>query len=138
MSATPNFANTPNLGTNLVNARAVSTANTNRDGTGTIEDLVMGGANGTRIDRVNVKATSTTAAGYIVFYIKDGASNYAVIHEMVVTAVGTVDATHASFEDEWVRTDGQPVVELPSGWKLGVSTTIAQGFHVTPVVSGDF
>lgn len=43
----------------------VSAANTNRDGTGTIVDLVTGGTYGTRIDKVRICATGTTTAGVI-------------------------------------------------------------------------
>ena len=47
MASTPNYAATP-----LVGVAAISTANTNRDGTGTLGTVVTAGSSGSRIDGV--------------------------------------------------------------------------------------
>lgn len=137
MSATPNFTAAPNLGANLTAARS-STANTARDGSGTINTIVTGGASGTRVDRINVKATGVTTGGMIRFFLVDASANKRIIHEMSVTAVAAPSATVKTFEDEWVRTDGQPIVEIPAGWFLKWAPHNAEEFDVVPVVSGDF
>jgi len=138
VASTPAFANTPNLGASLSAAR-ISTANTGLDGSGTLATLVTGGASGTRVERVNVKAIVTTTAGMIRFFLCDsaGTPNKRLVHELPVSAV-TPAASTPAFESEWVRTDGQPLVIVPSGWTLRVSTHNAESFDVVPVVSGDF
>ena len=138
MAATPQFVGTPNLGASLSAAR-ISAANTARDGSGTLATLITGGSNGTRVDRVNLKATSSTSLGMIRFFLCDnqGTPNKRLIAEIPVAAI-TPTASVKTWEDEWVRTDGQPVVIVPAGWTLRVSTHIAESFDVVPVVSGDF
>jgi len=138
VASTPQFANTPNLGTNLTAAR-ISTANTGLTGTGTVATLITGGASGTRVDRVSVKATATTTPGMIRFFLFDAQGTPAkrLLHEMPVLAVTPAGSIQA-FESEWVRTDGQPLVIVPSGWSLCVSTNNAESFDVVPVVSGDY
>ena len=138
MATSPQFVTTPNLGTNLTASR-ISTANINRDGTGTLATLLTGGASGTRPDRVRIKATGTTTAGMIRFFLADNQGTPAIrlIHEISVTAI-TPSATIESFAAEWVRTDGQPLVIVPSGWTLRVSTHNAETFDVVPILSGDF
>ncbi|MCE9583172.1 MAG: hypothetical protein K8T20_11830 [Planctomycetes bacterium] len=103
----------------------ISTANANRDGTGTIGTLVTGGANGTRIDRIVIKATVTTTAGMIRFFIYDG-TNTRLIREILVTAI-TASATVAAFESDLLTPD----LYLPtSSYQLKVSTEKAEAFNV--------
>ncbi len=103
----------------------VSTANTNRDGTGTMGTLLTAGANGTRIDRLVIKATVTTTAGMIRFFVHDG-TNTRLIREVVVTAI-TVGASTAAFESDLVTPD----LYLPtSSYQLRVSTEKAEAFNV--------
>ena len=113
----------------------ISAANTNRDGTGTIVDVVTGDADGTRIERVSVKAVATTTAGMIRLYHYNGSSTY-LIHEIAVTAA-TPSGTVKAWEGEINRVDGQPLIILPSTHKLRVSTHNAEVFNVT-AHGGDF
>ncbi len=103
----------------------ISTANTNRDGTGTIGTVVTAANGGTRVARVNIKALVTTTAGMIRFYRYDG-STYYPYKERVVTAV-TVGASTAAFEDEFTTPD----LVLPPGWSLRASTHNAESFCIT-------
>ena len=138
MSDVPAFTAVPNLGGTLTGARS-STANTARDGTGTLGTILTGGANGTRVDRIQWKATSTTTAGVIRIFIKDtqGSPATRLLFEALVTAI-TPSATIKSAEGEFVRTDGQPLVLVPSGWTLLAGTHNAESFDVLPIVAGDF
>jgi hypothetical protein len=119
VTATPVFTQAP-----LCLPAVVSAANTNRDGTGTIVDVVPTTTNGARIDRVTVTFTVTSTAGMIRLYVHDG-SNYRLIKEIAVTAV-TGSASVPEFTAEWSRSDGLPVVDLPAGSKLGASTHNAE------------
>ncbi len=84
----------------------ISTANTNRDGTGTLGTVATGPSTtaadgvGKRINRVRVKAAVTTTAGMIRFYLSnDAGTTKRLIHEVPVTAI-TVSATVAAFAAE--------------------------------------
>lgn len=115
------------------NAVAVlSASNTNRDGTGTIVDIVTGATNGTRVDDITVCATGTTTAGMIRFYLHDG-TNSRLWREIPVisnTPSGTVST--------WSYTLTDLAFVLKSGWKLRASTNNAETFHVTVTRAGDF
>ena len=116
-------------------AQTVSAANTNRDGTGTIVDIVTGDTDGTRIDSVVIQAVVTTTAGMVRLYVWN-TSAYNLFYEQAVTAI-TASASVACFRAEVSRNDGRPLVVLPSGWKLAASTHNAEAFRVH-AVGGDF
>lgn len=67
MASTPAFASVARLGFG-----AISTANTNRDGTGTIVDILTGVAAGTRVDEIVLKATGDPADSVVTIFIHDG------------------------------------------------------------------
>lgn len=103
----------------------ISTANTNRDGTGTMGTLLTGGANGTRVDRILVKAAVTTTAGMIRIFVHDG-TNSRLYREIAVSAV-TASATVAAWEGELLTPD----LYLPtSSHQLRVSTEKAETFNL--------
>ena len=54
----------------------ISTANTNRNGTGTIGTVFTGAAGGSRIDDITITATGTTTAGVVRLFINDGTTSY--------------------------------------------------------------
>ena len=114
----PVFGLTPVIG-----QASIATANTNRDGTGTIGTLLTGSANGTRVDFCVIKSIVTTTAGMIRFYIDDGAGNIYLWDELVVTAI-TASGTVAAF-----RGVIQLGFQLPSGYILKASTQNAETFR---------
>lgn len=67
----PIFAKTP-----INSVAAVSVANTNRDGTGTIVDIVTAGADGCRIEEIVVKATGDPADSIVTIFIHNGTSYF--------------------------------------------------------------
>jgi hypothetical protein len=84
----------------------VSTANANRDGTGTIATVATGTADGKRINVVRIKAIVTTTAGMVRFYYSaDGGVTNRLIGEVVVSAI-TVGAGTAGFEADWIPPAG--------------------------------
>jgi hypothetical protein len=91
MATEPQFAATP-----ILEVAQISTANTNRDGTGTIVTLASGTDAGKRISRVTIQATGTTTGGMIRFYFSpDGGTTNRLIGEVAVIAAtpsGTVSA----------------------------------------------
>lgn len=111
-----------------------ATANTNRDGTGTIATLFTPGADGSMLERVQIKATSPTTAGMLRLYVHDG-SSWRLLDEIPVTAI-TPSGTVASFEALWTPPGGVPLT-LQSGRTIGISTHNAESFDAT-AIGGDF
>jgi len=72
MAGSPSYAATPNTG-----VAQLDTANTNRDGTGTIVDILTGATNGTRVEERKLKATGDPADSTVVWYIKKSGTYYA-------------------------------------------------------------
>jgi hypothetical protein len=103
----------------------ISTANTNRNGTGTLGTVITGATNGTRINRVDIVATVTTSAGVIRLFIDDG-TNVRLFREILVTAI-TPSATVEVWRGEFVPTE--PFI-LPSTYILKASTHNAETFNV--------
>lgn len=120
MASTPNFASGPRQGIGQVSA-----ANPNRDGTGTIVNILTAGASGSRIDRLRIKATATTTAGTIRIYVFDG-TNIRLLLERIVAAI-VPGAAVAAFEDFVSFTGG---LQLPATFALRASTEKAETFNI--------
>lgn len=119
----PIFTLTPQIG----RAR-ISTANTNRDGTGTLADVITAGASGTRIGRIKITATGTTTAGMVRLFIFDG-TNTRLWQEVPVSAI-TPSGTVQAFSQTLVSTDSDPLLVLPPNYVLRASTHNAETFDV--------
>lgn len=122
MSATANYASTPRI-----QEAVVSTANTNRDGTGTIASILTGGTNGTKITSVITQPVVTTTAGMIRLFIsQDSGSTWDLFDEIPVTAI-TVGANTPGARQVRTYTD----LVLPStSHVLGASTHNAEAHRV--------
>lgn len=132
MATNANYAATPKVGIGQV-----TTANTNRDGTGTIATIFTAGASGSRIDAISLKAVATTTAGMIRLFIHDG-TNARLLTEIPVIAV-TPSATLPAWEVQLntnTFTQVLPLI-LPTGYSLRASTNNAETFNVI-AVGGDF
>ena len=131
MATAPSFAAIPRN-----SAVAISTANANRDGTGTVGTAFTAGSSGSRIDRVTVKATGTTTAGMVRLFVYNG-STYFLWREVAVAAV-TPSGTLAAFSGEVVsEVESLPLLVLPNGYSLRASTHNAEAFSVI-AEGGDF
>ena len=125
----PIFTLTPVIGSGVV-----SSANTNRDGTGDLVDIITGGANGTRITRITIQAVVTTTAGMIRLYIYDG-STTVLWKEIAVTAISVSASVIAfAYALEYL---GDRALVLPANYVLRASTHNAEAFRVI-AEGGDF
>jgi len=125
VAAGPQFVNA------IQNGKAsISAANTNRDGTGTIVDLLTAGERGSRIDKIKVIAIVATTAGVVRLFIHNGTA-YFLWKEILVTAI-TPSATVASYVSELVAD-----LVLQRGWKFAAATHNAESF-VVHAEGGDF
>ena len=132
MATQAQYASVPKVGVGQI-----STANTNRDGTGTIGTVFTAGANGSRIDMIDLQATATTTAGMIRLFVHNG-TNAILIGELPVTAVtpsGTLPAWSAQLNTN-TMTQLLPIT-IPTGWSLRASTNNAEAFNIV-AFGGDF
>jgi len=113
----------------------VTTANPNRDGTGTIVDLMTGVSAGTRINKIRIKAVGTTTSGMVRIYVFDG-TNTRLYIEQTVTAI-TPTASVATFEAEILFSDGDAPILASSSQKLQASTHNSETFNII-VEGGDY
>jgi hypothetical protein len=115
MAASPAFISTPRIG-----RLSLSTANTATDGTGTINDLIVGVSAGTRILSVNVQGTATTVASLVNLFLYDG-TNWDLFDQITITAT-TGSNTVKGYRLVTAYTD----LVLPSAsYKLGATITVA-------------
>ena len=110
----------------------VSTANTNRDGTGTIATIFTAGSNGSRIDDIYIVATGTTTAGVVRLFVNDGTTSW-LWQEILVPAV-TPSTTVQVFSAALIE---QGLI-LANGFSLRASTQIAETFNILVTRAGDF
>lgn len=121
MATTPQFATTPRIAIGQL-----SSANTNRDGTGTLVSIMSGVNAGTKVQEVVVQATATTTAGMVRLYLNDGTNNR-LFDEVVVSAI-TVGASTSGFRVAKTYDN----LTLPSAsWILRASTHNAETFNIT-------
>ena len=116
------------MGVPLPHAVLASVANTNRDGTGTIQHVFTAGPSGALVSSVRIKATGTTTAGMVRFYVSAG-KTWSLLDEVLVVALtpsGTVKAFCYVFEDE-----RGPLTFAP-GERFGASSHNAETFTVFP------
>lgn len=130
MSASPAFAATPRN-----SAVAVSTANTARDGTGTVPTVFTAGATGSRVEEIRAHASGQTAAAILTVFINDGSTSR-IIAEFTIPAI-TPSTTVAAFDSGPLQFDN---LELPTGWSIRAAITVAPVSGVVNVfaLGGDY
>lgn len=129
MSTDPEF-------TSVINSKIsqVSVANVALDGTGTLVDIFVAGAGGSRLDQILVNAIATTTAGVIRFFYKDGA-NTRLIGETLVDAV--VPSTILEAWNADVSLSAAGYLLLKTGDKIQASTHNGEIFNIT-TIGGDY
>jgi hypothetical protein len=129
MSAAPVFIGTPKTWMG-----ALTTANTNRDGsTGAYVTIVSAGAApGSRIDSIRVIPVGTVTAGVVRLFVSDG-TNTRLLKEVMISAV-TPSATVEDAPYDVTFPDG---LVLSNGWSLKASTHNSENFNVI-ARGGDF
>lgn len=125
--------------TAVIGIASISTASVIRSysGSSTLSKILDAGADGTRIDSVEVIATASTTAGMVRLVLSDG-TNYKLLDEVVVSAI-TVSGTVPAFTKTLSYPDAQSVggtiinraqLVLPTGWSLWCGTEKAEAFNV--------
>lgn len=122
MATNPAFIATPRL--TSVN---VSSANTARDGTGSITSLITGAASGTRVLEIDAQCAATSAAALVrIFLSTDSGSTWKLFDEIAITAATVSDTVKGNRN---LATYANLI--LPNAtYVLGVTTSIAQSTNV--------
>ena len=130
MSTSPAFAATPRVG-----AVSVVTANTNRDGTGTIATCFTAGASGSKVEEIVFKATGDPADSVLVVYLHDGGTYY-IFDEVDLGNPAAASTTVSGWRDRRVYEN----LVLPVGWSLRGSITVSltSGSIMMIALGGDF
>ena len=113
-----------------------ATANTARDGTGTIATLMVAGANGSYVRSVRVQATVTTTAGVVRVFRRVSAGTWRLLREILVTAA-TPSTTVEAWSAEWTGPNGNGIV-LSATDELGVATNNAEAMNAHAEGGGDY
>lgn len=120
----------------------VTTANTAKDGTGTVVTVFTAGADGSRIDQIKVRALGTNVATVMRFFVNNGstnatAANNTLIHEVTIAST-TLSETSALADNLITVTVNTtetlpPIPYLQAGYKINVTigTSVAAGLAVT-------
>lgn len=130
MAADPVFTAIPKIG-----VASVSTANTGRDGTGTIATVFTAGASGSRIDEIVLKSTGDPADSVVTLFLHDGAAFWLFDEvDLGDPAAGSTTVSAYRLGKTYEN------LVLPTGWSLRAAITVAPTAGVVNVVAlgGDF
>lgn len=120
----------------------VTTANTAKDGTGTVVTIFTAGANGSKIDQIKVRAAGTNVATALRFFINNGstnatAANNSLAHETTIAATTLSEVAALADNDITILKNTTetacPIPYLPAGYKINITigTTVATSLEVT-------
>lgn len=118
---------------------ALATANTAKDGTGTVITIFTAHATkGSRLEKVKVRAKGTNVATVLRFFLNNGSTNATAANNTLIYEV-TIAATTLSEVAALVDYDITFGYALPPGYKImcTIGTTIAAGIQVT-AFGGDY
>lgn len=117
---------------------AITTANTAKDGTGTVLTCFTANVNGAFVQRIRFRSAGTNTGTVARVFINNGSTNATasnnILYDEITLAATTINETAA-----------QPVYELPlnfalpAGYVLNVTlgTTVAAGYYVS-VIGGKY
>lgn len=108
----------------------ISTANTNRDGTGTTGSMIAGGTNGTRISRIRIQSSgSQINNGMIRIFVQLPSGSPVMLYDEVAVPATVTSASAVGF-DYSLEYTGERAIVLPASAKLLASTTTTDPFNV--------
>jgi hypothetical protein len=122
----------------------LKTANTAKDGTGTVATIFTAGADGGRVERIRIRALGTNVVTVLRIFINNGQTNATPANNVLYAEI-TIDATTVSEVAALLTTNEFPSaadttafpIVLPAGYTLlaTVGTTIAAGVDVCAIGS---
>ena len=116
-------------------ASLLTTANTARDGTGTVLTVFTSDAtNGGFVQKVRVRAAGTNVATVMRLFINNGSTNATAANNILYEEL-TIAATTASEVAQLANNEITLNIALPAGYKLNatIGTTVATGLYVSTI-----
>lgn len=112
----------------------ITTANTAKDGTGTVVLCFTAGANGARIDTVRARAVGSNVATVLRLFVNNGATNGTSTNNSLLTEV-TLPATTLSETSQLADVTVQLNIALPATYRIyaTIGTTVAAGYLLTGI-----
>lgn len=131
-NTSPIYSRTPDVqwGTS-----ALTTANTAKDGTGTVLTVFTADATeGGRVEKLKVRAAGTNVATVLRVFINNGSTN-ATAANNILYVEATIAATTLSETSALADNEIALNLALPAGYKLNatIGTTVAAGLYITAV-----
>jgi len=110
----------------------LTTANTAKDGTGTVATVYTAGTEGSRVDRIKVRALGTNVQTVLRIFINNGLTNATPANNSLYME-RTIPATTLSETTELMDVIVPLDIALPAGYKINctIGTTVAAGLAVT-------
>ena len=119
--------------------QTITTANTAKDGTGTVVTVLTGGANGSLVGGITIRPIGTNIATVARIFLNNGSTNATPTNNSLISEI-TLPATTLS------EVAAQPSIlwlppitnyVIPSGYKLNVTigTTVASGFALAAIAA---
>lgn len=132
-NTSPIFALTPVIGYGTV-----ATANTAKDGTGTVVTVFTAGADGAFVEDITFRAAGTNVATVARVFINNGSTNATATNNTLFKEI-TLPATTLSETVELPDIVLNINKRLPAGYKLNITigTTVSAGYAVT-ACGGDY
>lgn len=131
MASAPAFTATPRLA-----VASVSTANTARDGTGTIATVLTGVAAGTRIERIRIVATADPADSIVNIFLHDGTTAWFFDS----FDIGNPTAASATVDPTIAEKAYQNLILPSASWSIraSITATLTAGVVNVYAFGGDF
>lgn len=114
---------------------ALTTANTAKDGTGTVLTVFTADAtNGGRVEKLKIRAAGTNVATVLRVFINNGSTNATASNNILYTEA-TIAATTLSEVAALADNEIALAIALPPGYKLNVTigTSVSAGLYITAV-----
>lgn len=123
----PNYPDVPVIGYGTI-----TTANTAKDGTGTVVTLITASTNGTKIEGVKIQSSGANVQTVMRFFINNGQANSTAANNTYFADI-MIPANSLSETDSMQSTYVPLNLRLPNGYKLNITigTTVANALHVT-------
>jgi hypothetical protein len=126
----PLFPLTPNIGIATLTA-----ANTASDGTGTTATLLTAGADGARVDRIEVQPLGTNVATVLRIFLNNGSTSGTASNNSLLKQVRLPATTASNVAENGPDVSIPLDLSLPAGWKVlaCLGTAVAAGWSLTAV-----
>ena len=118
--------------TPVIGMSTIATANTAKDGTGTVVTLFTAGTDGGRVDKIKVRPTGTSVQTVLRVFLNNGLTNATPANNTLYME-RTIPAYTLSETTEQLDIAVQLDVALPAGWKVNcaIGTTVASALALT-------